>query len=112
MQLIIIIGIILITFVLILCKSNKNKSDDNGDSIGNNEIQNQKFDFKKILYGVVLFIPIFIAYYFLIALISSIPLFYIAGAESGAWAYAIILGFVGSPILTIITIIKVLSINR
>ena len=109
MELIIIIGIILITFGVIASKANKNKSDDNGDSIGNNEIQNQKFDLKKILYGVVLFIPIFIAYYFLIALISTILLFYIAGAESGAWAYAIILGFVSSPILTIITIVKILS---
>ena len=109
MQLIIIIGIILITFALIPSKSNKNMSNNKIDDTDNNEIKNKKFDLKKILYGIVLFIPIFMGYYFFIAFISSIPLFYIAGAESGAWALAIILGFVGSPILTIITIIKILS---
>ena len=45
-------------------------------------------------------------YYFLIALISAIPLFFVEGAESGAWAYAMILGLICSPILTIITIVK------
>lgn len=110
MGLIIIIGFILITFAFIL--GNKNKSYDETNFTENNETKNQNFNFKKLIFGVVLFVPVFITYYFLIAIITSIPLFYIVGAESGAWAYAIILGFIGSPILTIITIIKMISKNR
>lgn len=100
MQLIIIIGIILITVVFILNGSNKKNSN-------NNEIKSKKINFKKILYAILLFIPICMIYYFLIALIPAIPLFFVEGAESGVWAYAIILGLIGSPILTIITIVKI-----
>lgn len=107
MQLIIVIAIILIIFVLI--SSMKNNRYEKIDYAENKEIENLKLDFKKSIYAVLLFVPIFIAYYFLIALVVSIILFYITGVESGEWAYAIILGFVGSPILTIITIIKILS---
>lgn len=107
----VIIGISFIILFLVLSKINKT-NDGNGDYIGNSENGNQKYDLKKTLYCIVLFVPIFIAYYFLIALVLSIPLFYIAGAESGAWAYAMILGLVGSPILTTMTIVKVFLKNR
>jgi len=37
-----------------------------------------------------------------------ISLYYTAGAESGAWAISLLLGFAISPILTIITIRKII----
>ena len=77
-----------------------NESTDNQENKGN-KIQ-------KFIYSVVLFVPIFIAYYFVVGLVSMFPLYFIFGAESGGWAYGIILGFCLSPIFTIITIIKLI----
>ena len=107
MSFIFIIGYLLITFAFIIININKSKANSAYNE--NKELENKKFDFKKLIYGVVLFVPIFITYYFLITLIASILLMYNGGAESGAWAYALILGIGGSPILTIITIIKIFS---
>jgi len=106
MNLITIILFILIVLFFIVCNLNKNHKINSSDNIKTGK---EGFDVKKLLYGIILFIPIFIAYYFLIAFVSLIPLFYIAGPEGGAWAYAIVLGFAGSLILTIITLIKILS---
>ena len=62
---------------------------------------------KKILYSIILFIPLFIMYYILIAFFSLFPLMLIFGAQSGGWVYGMLLGWILSPILTIITIAKI-----
>ena len=64
---------------------------------------------KKILYSILLFIPLFIMYYILVALISLFPLMLIFGAESAGWVYGILLGWILSPFLTIITIAKLIN---
>jgi len=62
---------------------------------------------KKILYSILLFIPLFIMYYILVALISLFPLMLIFGAESAGWVYGMLLGWILSPALTIITIMRI-----
>ena len=59
-----------------------------------------------------LFILYFYVYYFLVALVSLIPLSLIdkatntTGTDSGLWAYGIILGFVLAPVLSFLTVTK------
>lgn len=107
MQLIIIIIFILVIFIFLMSKtSEKSTSYELNDTTEYKEKKENKI--LKMIYSIVLFIPIFIAYYFIIAFISAIPLFFILGAESGGWVFAMLLGFVLAPIFTIITIVKVI----
>ena len=77
----------------------KSKTQDNNNTI------------KNIIMNILTFIMFFSAYYFVIAIISMIPLAIISSSsnsnsDSGLWAYSIILGFALSPILSLITTIK------
>lgn len=91
-----IIIIILIIVVIIVDKINKEDSDNN-----------TKDDLKMILYGLALFIPILIVNYFLIAILVSCLLAYTTKSQ-GVWAFGMILGIIGSPILTSIIVRKIL----
>ena len=62
---------------------------------------------KKILFSILLFIPLFMMYYIVIAFVSLIPLGLIFDLNSGAWAYGMVLGWILSPALTIITIMRI-----
>lgn len=74
----------------------------------NNDSDSSKF--KKVIIFLVRFISYFIIYYFIIAIVSSIPLYFITGngdgSDSGVWAYGLILGATLSPVLSLITTIR------
>lgn len=66
---------------------------------------------KEIIIKIFTFILLFVFYYFVICIITMIPLGMIAsnnnsGSDSGLWAYSIILGMGLAPILSLITTIK------
>ena len=65
---------------------------------------NDSSKIKIVLYSILLMIPLFIGYYFLIAIISGFILNFFG--EYMAF-YGIILGLAISPLLTIITILKI-----
>lgn len=76
-----------------------------------NENQNSNNTIKNVIMYILTFILFFVVYYFVIAIISMIPLAMISsnsssGSDSGLWAYSIILGMGLSPILSLITTIK------
>ncbi len=102
MQLIIILVIIYLIIKYI--------KKENGEDIEIDEnTKSPKSNLKKIFSGILLFIPLFYLYYFIIAMISLLIINVLTNAADGAWGYALILGFSISPILTIITIIKILN---
>lgn len=100
MQLIIILVII---YLIIKYIKKENIEIDNEENT-----ENSKSKLKKIFSGILLFVPLFIMYYFIVAMISMFIITVITIAD-GAWAYALILGFSISPILTVITIMKILN---
>ncbi len=100
MQLIIVLLIIYLIIRYIKREDVKNNENEN--------IVNSKSNLKKIFYGILLFVPLFIMYYFIVAMISMLIIAVITRAD-GAWAYALILGLSTSPILTVITIMKILN---
>lgn len=107
MLLIIIIIFILIIFLFLISKTNKKSTSyELNNTIEYKEKKENKI--LKMIYSIMLFIPIFIAYYFLIGFISSILLFFILGNESAGWVLAMLLDFILAPIFTIITIVKII----
>ena len=80
------------------------KPKEQNNNSNNNTIKN-------VIINILTFILFFVAYYFVIAIISMIPLAMISsnsnsGSDSGLWAYSIILGMGLAPILSLITTIK------
>ena len=57
----------------------------------------------KILLGIPMAIASFFGYYIIIGTIGLPILMYMYGADSGAWAIALIAGFTVGPILSLIT---------
>lgn len=93
------IGTILILLVLGIIVFSFFKSKNPND---NNIIKN-------VIMNILTFIVLFIVYYFMIAIISMIPLSMMSSnndSDSGLWAYSIILGMGLAPILSLITTIK------
>ena len=87
----------IIVFSLFKSKKQNNNSNDN--------------TIKNVIINILTFMLFFVAYYFVIAIISMIPLAMISsnsnsGSDSGLWAYSIILGMGLAPILSLITTIK------
>ena len=73
-----------------------------------------KTTFKKGLISIGLFIALLYVYYFIIGIITAIPLAYLSknisnGTDTGLWAYSIIAGIIFAPILSLITTIKLLK---
>jgi len=62
-----------------------------------------KLIIKKILLGIPMAVASFFGYYIIIGIIGLPILMYMYGAESGAWAIALIAGFTIGPILSLIT---------
>ena len=58
----------------------------------------------RLLYSILLFIPLFVAYYFIIAMVSGFILGFLGEYMH---YYGIIIGMALSPLLTIITILKI-----
>ena len=102
MQLVIIFIFIVIIFMCCISKRNNINKEDELNDIDNHDGKQSR----NIFYSILLFIPLFIMYYILVAFISLIPLSLIVDLNSGGWAYGILLGYVLSPVLTIITIAK------
>lgn len=80
------------------------KSKEQNNNSNNNTIKN-------VIINILTFILFFVAYYFVIAIISMIPLAMMSSnsnssSDSGLWAYSIILGMGLAPILSLITTIK------
>ena len=70
---------------------------------------------KKVVINAIKFILFFVMYYFVICFISMIPLVMMSNnsdTDSGLWAYSIILGMGLSPILSLITLIKLNKNNK
>lgn len=97
--------IIILVIIYLIIKYIKKDNIEIGDE---EKSQNSKTNLKKIFYGILLFVPLFIMYYFIVAMISMLIIAVITSAD-GAWAYALIVGFSISPILTVITIMKLLN---
>ena len=98
MALISICSLIILTFVIISLSKKTKEEESKGNSNSN---------WKKIGLSLLLFIPFFVGYYMLVAMLICIPLGITMAAGEGGWAYGIMGGFAISPILTAITIYKV-----
>ena len=64
---------------------------------------------KNVIINIPTFILLFVIYYFVICIISMIPLYTMSnnsGSDSGVWAFSIILGMGLAPILSLITTIR------
>lgn len=99
--------IIILVIIYLIIKYIKKENVENRESDEN--IETPKSNLKKIFSGILLFIPLFYVYYFIIAMISLLIINAITNAADGAWGYGLMLGFAISPILTITTIIKILN---
>ena len=97
-----IIFIIVIIFMYCIGERKDSQKENELNNIDNDDGKKSK----NILYSILLFIPLFIMYYILSAFLSLIPLGLMFDLDSGGWAYGIVLGWILSPILTIITIVK------
>lgn len=90
--------LILITFVFVSLSRKTKEEENKGNTNGN---------WKKVGLSLLLFVPFFVGYYMLIAILICIPLGITMVAGEVGWVYGIIGGFAISPILTVITIYKV-----
>lgn len=103
MELIIIVLVLVLTLILV----RKNTKSETTSTKG--------FNLKKLLLGIVLFIVLFYGYTILVGLISMIPLYFVetntntVGGDSGIWVYGLVAAIVLSPILSLITTLKILN---
>lgn len=98
MAVISIISLIIIGLVIISVSKKTKEEQKQGDSNGK---------WKKIGVSLLLFIPFFVSYYMLIAIIICIPLAITMAAGQAGWVFGIMGGMAIAPILTIVTIYKV-----
>ena len=90
--------LIIIAFVIVSVSKKTKEEENQGTSNGK---------WKKTGLSLLLFIPFFVGYYMLIAIIICIPLAITGAAGQAGWVFGIIGGMAISPILTVITIYKV-----
>ena len=90
--------LILLTFVIVSVIKKTKEEQKQGESNGK---------WKKIGLSLLFFIPFFYGYYMLVAIIICIPLAITGAAGQVGWVFGIIGGMAISPILTVITIYKV-----
>lgn len=91
-------SLIILTFVIISVSKKTKEEQKQGNSNGK---------WKKIRVSLLLFIPFFVGYYMLVAMLICLPLGITMAAGEGGWAYGIVGGMTIAPILTIVTIYKV-----
>ena len=84
--------LVIVAFVFLLVQVHKRIKTNN----------TSKLIIKKILWGIPMAIALFFVYYIIIGIILPV-LMYMYGADSGAWAIALIAGFTVGPILSLIT---------
>lgn len=100
--------IFVILCIVIVKAFNNNNYNYENDYEKNNEIKNKKKNIN--IFKFILFcIPVFIAIYMVVGLVSMIIISSFASHDSGAWAYGIILGFLVSIILTPIVVYKIMK---
>lgn len=90
--------LIIIAFVIVGVIKKTKEEQKQGDSNGK---------WKKIGFSLLLFIPFFVVYYMLVAIIICIPLAITGAAGQTGWVFGIIGGMAIAPIFTVITIYKV-----
>jgi len=90
--------LIIIAFVIVSVSKKTKEEQKQGDSNGK---------WKKIGLSLLLFIPFFVVYYMLVAIIVCVPLAITDAAGQVGWVYGIIGGMAIAPILTVTTIYKV-----
>lgn len=90
--------LIIIAFVIVRVSKKTKEEENQGTSNGK---------WKKIGLSLLLFIPFFVGYYMLVAIIICIPLAITGAAGQVGWVFGIVGGMAISPILTVITIYKV-----
>ncbi len=90
--------LIILAFVIVSLSKKTKEGESQGNSNGK---------WKKIGLSLLLCIPFFVGYYMLVAMIICIPLAITGAAGQAGWAFGIIGGFAISPILTVVTICKV-----
>ena len=95
--------LIFVCILIIIINANKNNNKDVGYENGNGKKNINIFKF------ILLCIPVFIAIYMVVGLISMIIISSLASHDSGAWAYGIILGVLVSTILTPIVVYKLMK---
>lgn len=95
--------LIFVCILIIIINANKNNNKDVGYENGNEKKNINIFKF------ILLCIPVFIAIYMVVGLISMIIISSLASNDSGAWAYGIILGALVSTILTPIVVYKLMK---
>lgn len=108
MELIIIIGVI-----LLISSFFKNTIEDKAEieiePIKQNDVKNK---LKKVLLGILMFIPLFIVYYFGLAIFGMIILNVFVGPENREWVYSMIFAISVSPICAVISILRILNRGR
>ena len=89
--------LILIVFVMVSVSKKTKQEETRGEINGK---------WKKIGESLLLFIPLFVVYYMLVAIIIMIPLAITDAAGQVGWVFGIMGGTIISPILAIVTIIR------
>lgn len=95
------ISICLLIIVIFVIVSVSKKTKDEESLVGTDG------KWKKVGISMLLFIPFFVGYYMLVAIIICIPLGITMVAGQVGWVYGIIGGIAISPILAVLTIYKI-----
>lgn len=99
--------VVLISMILI-SNNNKNNREKNNNNVYDEENKQSKKGVN-IAKFILMSIPVFIVIYMVLTFIAMIVIYSFSYADSGAWAYGIVIGFTFSLIATPIVVYKLMK---